>query len=170
MWKFHLIASLLTLSPLLAIPASARQPDHGCYMQTSSGQLINLSRSVCRFDLGNSAQQDAAYLAAVRTLLEDHAEPWMTEMVANNPGAFTAAAREYCEARRSGITQRQFIESRYQQALQSQDSASPRSEAEYEQQQRSYQARLMPHSIAMSLAPQHYCPEVSQRRATQRSR
>lgn len=170
MWKFQLIAASLTISPFFAVSAFARQPDHGCYLQTSSGQIINLSRSVCQFDLGNSTQQDAAYLAAVRAMIEDHAEPWMLEMVANNPGAFTAAAREYCEARRSGISQRQFIESRYQQALQSQTSASStRSEADYEQQQRSYQTKLMPLSVAMSLAPQHYCPEVSQRRVRQRS-
>ncbi|MCY6494611.1 hypothetical protein, partial [Leptolyngbya sp. GGD] len=155
MLKLHLTASLIAFSVLIAISASARQPDHGCYLQTSSGQIINLSSLVCQFDLGNSTQQDTAYLAAIRNLLEDYGEPWMLEMVANNPSAFTAAAREYCEARRSGITQRQFMESRYQQALQSQATASPRNEAEYEQQQRSYQARLMPLSTAISLAPQY---------------
>ncbi|BAU11650.1 hypothetical protein LEP3755_21520 [Leptolyngbya sp. NIES-3755] len=166
MLKPRFIASLLAFSALFTTSVSARQPDHGCYLQTSSGQIINLSQSVCQFDLGDFTKQDAAYLSAVRRMMEGYDEPWMTEMVANNPGAFTAAAREYCEARRSGVSQQQFMESRYRSVLQSQASvSSARSEAEFEEQQRSYQAKLLPVSIAMSLAPQHYCSEVQQRRA-----
>lgn len=167
--RSQLIVSSIAVSAFFAFPAFARQPDHGCYMQTSSGQIVNLSRSVCRFDSGDaSASQDAAYLAAIKKMMGEQAEPWMLEMLANNPNSFTTSAREYCQARQSGVSDSQFIDRKYQALLESLSSAA--NEKDHEQQNREYYAKLMPYSLAASFASEHYCPTVAQRRSIQRAR
>ncbi|MCU0551558.1 MAG: hypothetical protein MUC48_19620 [Leptolyngbya sp. Prado105] len=163
MLKTQFIAGLIAFTPLLASSAFARQPDHGCYMRTSSGQVINLSSSICKFDLDEKfAKQDIAYLAAIKQMMGSHSDRWMTDALAKNPSLFTAAAREYCQARQSGVSDQQYMEEKYQAVMDSRSANPPQSREEHEQQQ-AYQAQLVPVSIAMSLAPQHYCPEVANR-------
>ncbi|MCY7279142.1 MAG: hypothetical protein LH702_36745 [Phormidesmis sp. CAN_BIN44] len=101
-----LIGSALSISSssLLTLPAAATNPDYGCYMQTGSRQIVDLTRSVCGFNAvqaAKDAKKDAAYLAAARKLLRQYSygNSSVTQLIDTNPELLTTTARDYCQAR-----------------------------------------------------------------------
>ncbi|KAM3093763.1 hypothetical protein ACKFKG_18610 [Phormidesmis sp. 146-35] len=168
MLKIFLGVSAIAAVALLPFQASAKQPDYDCYMQTNSKQIIDLTRSVCGFNAekaSKAVKQDAAYLADIRKMMKGQADPTLIAMVETNPSLFLEAATTYCEARQSGISEGQFMERQYMQAYESLEAYSPAgaNRQEYEQSQQQFQLKLVSLSIATSLAPKHYCPQVASR-------
>jgi hypothetical protein len=168
MLKILLGVSAIALFSSLTFQASAKQPDYDCYMQTGSRQIIDLTRSVCGFNAekaSKAAKQDAAYLADLKKMIKGQADSSLIEMVESDPALFLGAAKDYCEARQSGISEGQFLERQYRQAIESQGASlsSSTNRPEYEQKQQELQLKFIALSTATSLAPQHYCPQVATR-------
>ncbi len=168
MLKLFLGVSAIAALSLLPFQASAKQPDFDCYIETGSKQVIDLTRSVCGFNaekVSKAAKQDNAYLADIRKMMKGQTDSSLIEMVEANPSLFLEAASNYCEALQSGISEGQFMERQYRQAMEFQETSISSSEnrQEYEQRQQEFQLKLVALSIATSLAPKHYCPQVAAR-------
>lgn len=166
-----LIGSALSIASisLLTLPAAAAtNPDYGCYIQTGSRQIVDLTRSVCGFNAvqaAKDAKKDAAYLSAVRTLLrQDYGgNTSLTNLVKTNPELLTAAARDYCQARQNGKSDEEVMETTYRETMASPRMAdsNPTTRQEAEQLQRQMEAKLVPTQLALSLASKHYCPNLN---------
>lgn len=167
-----LIGSALSIasSSLLALPAAATNPDYGCYMQTGSRQIVDLTRSVCGFNAAQAAKdakKDAAYLIAVKKLLGQDfgGNDALTKLVETNPDLLTTAARDYCQARQSGKSEEEIMENTYRASMESLEMAGSNvtTRQEAEQLQRQMEAKVAPIELARTLASQHYCPTLSSR-------
>ncbi len=168
-----LIGSALSIasSSLLTLPVSAAtNPDYECYMQTVSKQVIDLTRSVCGFNAvqaAKDAKKDVAYLAAVKKILgqDSYGNNTLTKLVENSPDLLTAAAKDYCQARQVGKSEEEIMENTYRESMQFLETASSNvtTRQEAEQLERQMEAKLAPTQLAMSLAPQYYCPMLSSR-------
>lgn len=141
---------------------------YGCYIQTGSRQIVDLTRSVCGFNAvqaAKDAKKDAAYLSAVRTLLrQDYGgNTSLTNLVKTNPELLTAAARDYCQARQNGKSDEEIMETTYRETMESPRMAdsNPTTRQEAEQLQRQMEAKLVPTQLALSLASKHYCPNLN---------
>jgi|GEM_PF-797419 len=161
----------ITSSSLLALPAAAAtNPDYGCYMQTGSKQIIDLTRSVCGFNAAQAAKdakKDTSYLAAVKKLLgqDSGGNDSLTKLVETNPDLLTTAARDYCQARQGGKSEEEIMENTYRESMESLEIAGSNVTTRQgaEQLQRQMEAKIAPIELARSLASQHYCPTLSNR-------
>jgi hypothetical protein len=163
------VSTLAALSLLTAqVSVAAREPDYSCYMQIGSRRVVDLTRSICRFnadEAAKAAKRDAAYLAAIQKVMQNQSEPWLNKLATNNADLLTGAAREFCEARQAGQSTNQFMERKYTEIMRSEVefSTTGRDRAAWEQRQQDYQIRMVALSLATAFAPQHYCPEIASR-------
>ena len=154
---------------LLPFQVFAKEPDYTCYIRTHYGRTVNLTRSVCRFDVEKSSRtsrQDISFIAAIKETMDGLDEPWLSEVVGSNEGLFISAAREYCGTRQSGISDGQLMERKYQEIIAAQyasPSPSPQNPQEHNQRWREKQIKFVTWFLASALGPQHYCPELANR-------
>ena len=171
MFKILIGISALSIASTLLItqPASAAS-DYGCYMQTGSKRIVDLTRSVCGFNAtqaAKDAKKDTAYLSAIRKMVgkSSHVSSSFKGLIEANPEVLTSAARNYCQARQSGQSDEEIMQNTYRNTVDSlgieMETYRPRNRQEGEQLQRQMEAAVIPIQFAMSLAPQHYCPQVS---------
>ena len=137
-------------------------PDYTCYIQIDSRQIVDLTRSVCRFDperVTEAAAANAVYLSSVKKLVSS--DERILNLIDNNPEFLISAAQNYCAARGLGISEQQYMESQYE-GLRSTLSESSMVNGDSEQVKQ-YEMTLMATPIAIELAPNHYCPGVTRR-------
>ena len=172
MFKILIGISVSIASSLLITPPASAASDYGCYMQTGSKRTVDLTRSVCGFNAQQAAKdytKDTAYLKAVRKMLQQssYGSSSLKNLVEANPEALTSAARDYCQARQSGKSDNEIMENTYRNAMDStgmeMETYSPRNRREAERLQKQIEVAVIPTQLAMSLASQHYCPQVSRR-------
>jgi hypothetical protein len=153
-------ASFVSVSAVLVsvLPVTAKSPDHTCYIKTRNNQIIDLTRSVCGFDAQQSAKdakQDAAFLADAAKFMQNSGAPAEYQQIfQNNPGLFVSEARNYCQARLSGMTDNQIMEQKYRQISES----SRNSSGGYSRQM---EISMMAAGLASQIAPKHYCPKIA---------
>ena len=156
---------------LITLPASAAS-DYGCYVQTGSKRIVDLTRSVCGFNsvqAAKDAKKDTAYLSAIRKMVgqSSYISSSFKNLIEANPEVLTSAARNYCRARQSGKSDEEIMQNTYRNTVDSlgveMETYRPKNRQEAERLQRQMEAAVIPIQFAMSLAPQHYCPQVSSR-------
>jgi hypothetical protein len=159
--KASVLSAVCLLSGLANAPAAtAMTPDYSCYMQIGSKRVVDLTKSVCGFypeKAAKAAATDAAYLKAIKKLV--NGDTRVTDLMANNPGLFTQAAQEYCAIRQSGVSEQQFFESRYREIML--QAGEPNLANPSSEQMQQYENLMMASSIAVQLAPPHYCPNLN---------
>ncbi len=139
-------------------------------MEIGSKRVVDLTRSICGFNAEQAAkdyQKDSAYLKAIRKVLQQNSygSRSVKNLVEANPGALTSAARNYCQARQSGKSDSEIMENTYRDAADSigMETRNPKNRQEAERLQQQMEDAIVPTQIAMSLASQHYCPQVNHR-------
>ena len=143
-------------------------------MQTGSKQIVDLTRSVCGFNAtqaAKDAKKDAAYLSAIRKMVGKSSNSYVSSSFKNlieaNPEVLTSAARNYCQARQSGKSDEEIMQNTYRDTVDSlgveMETYRPKNRQEAERLQQQMEAAVIPLQFAMSLAPQHYCPQLSSR-------
>jgi hypothetical protein len=117
--KVSLVSVVCLLSGLTSPKAAwAEAPDYICYIQIDSTQIVDLTRSVCMFDskeLAKAAANNAVYLGSVKKLVESNDS--FVELIDSNPKLIIAAAQNYCAARRSGMSEQQYMESQHEELM-----------------------------------------------------
>ena len=135
----------------------AATPDYTCYIQIGSTQVIDLTRSVCRFDpekVAKAAADNAAYLSSVKKLVESN--DTFLELIDSNPKLMIAAAQNYCAARRSGMSEQQYMESQHEELMSTLSETSTMDETS--EQMKQYETTFMATAVAAEFAPSQYCP------------
>jgi hypothetical protein len=148
----------------LVLPNSvqAAVPDYSCFMQIGSRPVVDLTRSVCGFSADRAAKSavtDTAYLNAIKKLVGQDIRT--LSLIDDNQGLMVAAAQNYCAARESGMSEQQYMESKYKELMSTvSDPAMMNGDSE---QMKQYETALMANGIAAELAPKHYCPSIARR-------
>ena len=135
----------------------AATPDYTCYIQIGSTQVIDLTRSVCRFDseeVAKAAANNAVYLSSVKKLVESNDS--FLELIDSNPKLIIAAAQNYCAARRSGMSEQQYMESQHEELMSALSETSTMDGNS--EQMKQYETTLMATAVAAEFASNHYCP------------
>lgn len=105
-----LVSVICLLSELTSPNAAwAATPDYICYIQIGSGQVFDLTHTVCRSHSKKAAApaaDNAVYLSSVKKLVE--ANDTFLGLIDSNPKLIIAAAQNYCAARRSGMSEQQY--------------------------------------------------------------
>ena len=143
--------------------AQAAPPDYVCYMQIGS-QIVDLTRSVCKFDakkVARTAAANAAYLSSVKELLKSKDKFLFIELIDSNPELIIAAAQNYCAARRSGMSEQQYMESQHEE-LMSTGSETSTMDSNSEQIKQ-YETTFMATAVAVEFASNYYCPGAIRR-------
>ena len=147
----------------------AAAPDYTCYIQIGSTQVVDLTRSVCRFDseeVAKAVAAKAAYLSSVKKLVES--DESILSLINSSPELMITAAQNYCAARQSGMSEKQYIESQYQELMSTlskpsttlSETSTVNSDSE---QMKQYETTFVANGLATELAPNHYCPGAIRR-------
>ncbi|MCY7321899.1 MAG: hypothetical protein LH660_08905 [Phormidesmis sp. CAN_BIN36] len=172
MFKILIGLSVSIASTLFITPPASAASDYGCYMQTGSMRIVDLTRSVCGFNAtqaAKDAKKDTAYLKAVRKMFQQnpYGSSSFKNLIEANPEALTSAARNYCQARQSGKSDEEIMQNTYRDAVDAtgieMNNYSPKNRQEAERLQQQMEVAVIPTQFAMSLASKHYCPQVSSR-------
>ena len=171
MFKILIGLSVSIASTLFITPPASAASDYGCYMQTGSKRIVDLTRSVCGFNpvqAAKDAKKDTAYLKAIRKMVgSNRYGKTFTSLIEANPELLTSAARNYCRARQSGKSDEEIMQSTYQDAVDAtgieMNNYSPKNRREAERLQQQMEMAVIPTQLAMSLASQHYCLQVGKR-------
>ena len=148
----------------LTSPSAARSatPDYTCYIQIGSTRVVDLTRSVCRFDsekVAKAAADNAVYLSLVKRLVESNDS--FLELIDSNPKLIIAAAQNYCAARQSGVSEQQYMESQHEELM---STLSETSTMDGNSEQiRQYETTFMATAVAAEFASNHYCPDAIRR-------
>ena len=159
--------STICLLSGLALPSAARAaaPDYSCYVQIGSRPVVDLTRSVCGFQVDKAAKSAAtatAYLNAIKKLVGSDVRT--LSLIDENPSLMLAAAQNYCAARESGISEQQYMEAQYKELMSTMsEPALMNGNNSNSEQMRQYETALMANGIATELAPKHFCPNVTRR-------
>lgn len=148
----------------LTSPNAARAaiPDYTCYIQVDSTQVVDLTRSVCRFDsekVAKAAANNAVYLSSVKRFVESNDS--FLELVDSNPKLIIASAQNYCAARRSGMSEQQYMESQHEELMSTLSETSTIDGSS--EQMKQYETTLMATAVAVEFASNHYCPDAIRR-------
>ena len=153
--KVFLFSAVCLTSPNAAHAAT---PDYTCYIQIGSTRVIDLTRSVCRFDsekVAKAAADNAAYLSSVKKLMASNDS--FLELIDSNSNLIIAAAQNYCAARESGMSEQQYMELQHEKLMTTSSQPSTMDDSE---QMKQYEAMFTATAVAVEFAPRHYCPGV----------
>ena len=163
MLKSLVLASLLA-TPFVGLVLSqanaATSPDYACYLKKGN-QVIDLTGSVCGFDTNKAAKnskKNAAFLADVQKVLKGYGRSarGFAKTVEENPDQLINEAQSYCQALEAGKSESEFMEAKYREIMQSANAGKATYNAAAERS-------LGMASMAMQLAPKHYCPKFANR-------
>ena len=143
--------------------AQAAPPDYICYMQIGS-QIVDLTRSVCKFDakkVARTAAANAAYLSSVKELLKSKDN--FLELINSNPELVVVAAQNYCAARQSGVSEQQYVESQREELMRMSTLSETSLTDDDSKQMKQYETAFMATTVAVEFAPKYYCPGVIHR-------
>lgn len=160
----HTLEVFLVSAICLTLPNTARSatPDYTCYIQFGSTQVVDLTRSVCRFHpekVAKAAAANAAYLSSVKKLVRSNDS--FLSLIDGNPELIAAAAQNYCAARESGMSEQQYMESQHEEVMSA--LSEPSSVNGNSEQVKQYETTFMATALAVELAPNHYCPGAIRR-------
>ena len=155
------LVSVVCLLPGLTSPNAARSmvPDYTCYIQIGLTQIVDLTRSVCRFQpekVSKAVADNAAYLSSVKKLVQS--DNSFLSLIDSNPELVVAAAQNYCAARESGMSEQQYMELQHEEQLMT--TSSQPSTMDDSEQIKQYEAMFAATAVAVEFAPKHYCPGV----------
>lgn len=142
--------------------AWAATPDYTCYIQIGSGQVVDLTHTVCRSHSEKAAEppaDNAVYLSSVKKLVK--ANDTFLELIDSNPELIIAAAQNYCAARRSGMSEQQYVELQHEELISTLSESSTVDDNSEKMKQ--YQTRFRATAVAVEFAPSHYCPGIIRR-------
>ena len=158
-----LVSAICLLSGLILPNAAwAGTPDYICYIQIGSGQVVDLTHTVCKSHFEKAAEpaaDNAVYLSSVEKLVESNDN--FLGLIDSNPELIIAAAQNYCVARRSGMSEQQYMESQHEELMSTLSESS--TEDDNSEQMKQYETAFMATAVAVEFAPSHYCPGVIRR-------
>ena len=158
--KVSLVSVVCLLSGLTS-PNAARSmaPDYTCYIQIGLTQIVDLTRSVCRFQpekVAKAVADNAAYLNSVKKLVQS--DDSFLSLIDSKPELVVAAAQNYCAARESGMSEQQYMELQHEELMTT--SSQPSTMDDNSEQMKQYEAMFTATAVAVEFAPKHYCPGV----------
>lgn len=158
--KVSLVSMVCLLSGLTS-PNAARSmaPDYTCYIQIGLTQIVDLTRSVCRFQpekVAKAAADNAAYLSSVKKFVQSNDS--FLSLIDSNPELVVAAAQNYCAARELGMSEQQYMELQHEELMTT--SSQPSTMDDNSEQMKQYEAMFMATAVAVEFAPKHHCRGV----------
>lgn len=153
LWSYvlSLAATIFITAPqVLASSLNSNLPL--CYIQISPNKQIDLS-SIC----GYSSRQNTAYLADIQKLIKGTEEDkQLQELLNNNPDLLINAAKNYCNARRAGLSEKEMYERKQKEFIQEVNNRPIDGQSKNQNQQ--FETSMTALSIASNLASRIYCP------------
>ena len=139
-----LSAAVLSFGPGFHASVNAQEADYACFMTTKSGQVIDLSESVCGINKSaeeTSVNSDQAFMEAYKSNVMKHPEVSETLLasVEKSPEQSINQAKSLCSDLQAGLSFEEIQNSEADEA----------------------DADSVNASIINSLATKYYCPDVS---------
>lgn len=139
-------ATLISLIPSLSNPAIASDPDYICFATTSSGQVLDLSDSIChakKSSQQDSGNPDEAFIDAYKQQAMKYSDVKdnLIARVERSPQASIERAKSICSDLRAGLTMDEI--------------------AENEANENTERVNVINTSIVNDLAAKYYCPQMS---------
>lgn len=148
--KFRRLSAALTASVISLIPgfhdrAIATEPDYLCFFTTNSGEVVDLSDSICDSKKSKAGEDksDKAFIEAYKSLAMKHPDV-RDNLIANIESSSEAdieKAKGICKDLRAGLTLDEIQEDRTQENIE--------------------KASVVKANIISNLATQYYCPDLS---------
>lgn len=144
--KFLYLGASLVVSFGLSLNAIAHEAEHICYMTTNSGQVIDLSKSVCQRNLSNQAgaktgSGDQAFLTDYKQIVMNYpdARETLLASVERSPESSISQAKSVCNDLEAGLSIEDIRHSHTEGTSNKVDALNV--------------------SLITSLAPKYYCPQ-----------
>ena len=142
-------AAIISFVPVLHLKAIAQEPDYACFMTTASGQVIDLSESVCKITKSALTAQaktennDQAFLEDYRRTVSNFPDVRdnLLARVEKSPEQGISEAKNVCNELKEGLS----IEEIQQNQVND----------NYEK------VNIFNASVVSTLATKYYCPEFS---------
>lgn len=102
--------SIVVFGLSVSFKAIARDADHVCYMTTKSGQVLDLSQSVCQIDqsnqAANAANSDQAFLTAYKQTAMNYPDvrDKLLASVQTSPESRISQAKSICNDLEAGMS------------------------------------------------------------------
>lgn len=144
-----LSATVISFVPVLHSKAIAQEPDYACFMTTASGQVIDLSESVCKITKSAPTAQaetgnnDQAFLEDYRRTVSNFPDVRdnLLARVEKNPEQGISEAKNVCNELKEGLSIEEIQQNQVSE--------------NYEK------ANIFNASVVSTLATKYYCPEFS---------
>ncbi|MBW4637983.1 MAG: DUF732 domain-containing protein [Gloeocapsa sp. UFS-A4-WI-NPMV-4B04] len=144
-------ATIICFVPVLYLKAIAQEPDYACFMTTASGQVIDLSESVCKImksaptaqaETGNN---DQAFLEDYRRTVSNFPDVRdnLLARVEKTPEQGISEAKDVCNELKEGLSIEEIQQNQVSE--------------NYEK------ANIFNASVVSTLATKYYCPEFNNR-------
>lgn len=144
-----LTASVISFVPVLHSKAIAQEPDYACFMTTASGQVIDLSESVCKIKKSAPAAQ-AMTVNNDQAFLEDY-----KRTVSNFPDVRDNLLARVEKSPEQGISEAKNVCNELKEGLSIEEIQQNQASENYEK------ANIFNASVVSTLATKYYCPEFS---------
>lgn len=145
-----LSAAVLSFVPSWHARAGIFQTDHVCFMTTQSGQVVNLSDSLCKSNKSpsaDSASGDEAFIEEYKRKLMAYPDDYsgvrdnLLESVEQSPDLTITQAKSVCNDLEAGLTLEEIKQNQAGEIVE--------------------KAETINAALINNLAPKHYCPEWS---------
>lgn len=146
-----LSATVISFLPVLHLKAIAQEPDYACFMTTASGQVIDLSESVCKITKSAPTAQ-AKTDNNDQAFLEDY-----RRTVSNFPDVRDNLLARVEKTPEQGISQAKNVCNELKEGLSIEEIQQNQVSENYEK------ANIFNASVVSTLATKYYCPEFSNR-------
>ena len=145
-----LSTAVLSFVPSFHAAVNAQEADYACFMTTKSGQVIDLSESICgvkKSTESGSPNSDQAFMAAYKHDVMKYSvvRDTLLASVQETPEQSIEQAKSLCSDLKAGLSYEEIENSQVVSNAETEDAESVNA------------------AIINSLATKYYCPEMSQR-------
>ena len=148
--KFHRLSATVTAAIIFLIPglcdrAGSVDPDYLCFFTTNSGEVVDLSESICHSKKSKQggAKTDKAFIEEYKTRAMKHPDVRdnLLAQIQNSPESDIERAKSVCTDLKAGLTLDEIQEDQAEENV--------------------GRAGIVKASIINNLATKYYCPEMS---------
>lgn len=143
-----LSATVISFIPVLHSKAIAQEPDYACFMTTASGQVIDLSESICKIEKSASTQamtvnNDQAFLEDYRRTVSNFPDmrDKLLARVEKSPEQGISEAKNVCNELKEGLSIEEIQQNQASESFE--------------------KANIFNASVVSTLATKYFCPEFS---------
>jgi hypothetical protein len=139
-----LSAAVLSFVPSFQASANLQVPDYLCFMTTQSGEVVNLSESLCKSNKSaseDSANSDQAFIEDYKSNLMNYPDVRdnLLASAEQSPDLTISQAKNVCNDLQSGLSLEEIQQMQADEIVE--------------------RAGMVSSAIVNSLAPKYYCPE-----------